>query len=129
MRQRPHHQSGAERAGRLAVIGERAVVADVRGGHHNHLPGVGGVGEDLLVARGRRVEHGFPDGDPAGPDRHAAEDLPVGGDEQARFGHAGRPVSSRATMWFTPRPPPSPPGLGTIRTTAHVHMWVDYWVS
>src|SRR5207244_3787723 len=43
----------------LGVFVRDAVVANVRVGHADDLPGVGGVREHLLVAGHRRVENGF----------------------------------------------------------------------
>ena len=47
----------AERPAALVVGRRHAVVADVGVGEGDDLPGVGGVGDDLLVARQHRVEH------------------------------------------------------------------------
>ena len=71
----------AERPAGLEVGGVDAVVADVRVGERDDLPGVRRVGDDLLVAGQRRVEHDLAAGDPArrlGADRLALEHRPVG---------------------------------------------------
>ena len=52
-----HHDARAERAGALEVVGVHAVVADVRIREGDHLACVRRIGDDLLVARQRRVEH------------------------------------------------------------------------
>ena len=54
----------AERPRRLVVVGCGAVVAEVRGGEGDDLPGVGRVADDLLVAGHRRVEHDLAGDDP-----------------------------------------------------------------
>ena len=43
----------------LVVLGRAAGVADVRVGQRDQLPGVGGIGDDLLVAGHGGVEHHF----------------------------------------------------------------------
>ena len=58
-----HHHTGTERSPALVVGGVHAVVADVRVGERDHLPGVRRVGDDLLIARQRRVEHELAGGD------------------------------------------------------------------
>ena len=67
-----------------------AVVADVRVGEGDDLPGVGRVGDDLLVAGQHGVEHDLAGGDPAGvgADRLALEHRAVGEHERAsRIAH------------------------------------------
>jgi hypothetical protein len=44
---------------RLEILGRGAGVADVRIGEGDDLPAVGGIGEDLLIARHRRIENYF----------------------------------------------------------------------
>src|SRR5256886_333453 len=56
-RQVADQDTGAERPTALDVVGVHAVVPDVRVREGDHLPGVGRVGEDLLVTRERGVEH------------------------------------------------------------------------
>src|SRR4051794_10786569 len=65
----------------LVVAGVAPVVADVRIGERDDLAGVARVGEDLLVARQRGVEHDFTGGDAVVghvPDELALEHLAVG---------------------------------------------------
>ena len=69
---------------RLDVLGVDADVADVRIGERDDLPGVRGIGEDLLVAGHRGVEHDLADGHARGADRAAAEHRAVGEREHGR---------------------------------------------
>ena len=63
----------------LVVVGVHAVVADVRVRERDHLPRVRRVGDDLLVARQRGVEHDLAGGDRrVGADRLALERRAVG---------------------------------------------------
>jgi hypothetical protein len=62
----PHHDAPAEGAGALVVGGCDPVVADVRVGERDDLPGVGRVGDDLLVAGQHRVEDDLAGRNPAG---------------------------------------------------------------
>ena len=72
-----------ERRRRLVVVGVGAVVADVRVGERDDLSGVARVGDDLLVARQRGVEHDLagPGGEHVGADRLALERLAVAQDQ------------------------------------------------
>ena len=63
---------------RLGVLGVDADVADVRIGQRDDLPGVGRIGQDLLVAGHRGVEHDLAGGVARRADRAAAEDRAVG---------------------------------------------------
>ena len=99
VRQVAHHDAPAVHGRRrLVVRGVGAVVADVGAGERDDLPGVGRVGDHLLVAAHGGVEDELADGD-----RHrrarglAGEDGPVGRDQQG-----GRPV-------------PLPPGVAAHR--------------
>ena len=65
-----HDRSPTERARALEVVVVHAVVADVRIRERDHLPRVRRVGEDLLVARERRVEDDLAD-------RHALATAPA----------------------------------------------------
>ena len=67
---------------RLGDLGSGAVVADVRLGHHHDLAAVGGVGEHLLVAGHRGVEHHLAEAG-AGRDGLSLEDAAVFEDEEA----------------------------------------------
>ena len=55
----------------LEVLGRDAGIADVRVGQRDDLAGIGRVGQDLLVARHRRVEHDFAGRDAGRPDGNA----------------------------------------------------------
>ena len=79
--QLPHDHAAAERPAALVVGLGHAVVADVRVGEGDDLPGVGRVRDHLLVAGEDGVEHHLAGRDPArriGPDRLALEHGPVG---------------------------------------------------
>ena len=56
-----HDQSREPQPWRLLVLAVDPVVADVRLGQQHRLAAIGGIAEDLLVARHRGVEHEFPD--------------------------------------------------------------------
>ena len=56
------HAGGRRHVDRLDVLVVDADVADVREGEGDDLPGVGGVGQDLLIAGHRRVEADLADG-------------------------------------------------------------------
>ncbi len=86
-RQIADHEPGSVGPARLDVLGIHADVADVRVGERDDLPGVRRIGEDLLVARHRRVEHDFADGVAGGADRRAAKHRAVGKRENRR--HSG----------------------------------------
>ena len=86
-----HDHAAAERAPGLEVGQVHAVVPDVRVREGDDLPGVGRVGDDLLVAGEHRVEH-----DLAGRRRAVGADgLPLErgavGQHQQRVAHASRP--------------------------------------
>ena len=70
-------------AGGFVVLMIDAVVADEGIAHHNALSGVGGVGQDLLIAGHGGVEH------------HLADPLLTGADAAAREGHTVFPDQSR----------------------------------
>ncbi len=82
-----HHDTCAERTVALGVVVVDAVVADVRVGEGDDLPGVRGIGHDLLVAGECGVEHQF-----AGRRRDRSTDrltfeLGAVGEDQDRVGH------------------------------------------
>ena len=82
---------GAERPAALVVVGVDAVVADVRVGEGDDLPGVRRIGDDLLVARQRGVEHQLAGGDAAASERRS----PRPRTRCRRRGRAARLGSSR----------------------------------
>ena len=69
-----------------ATVSARAVVADVRLGHHHDLAAVGGVGEDLLVAGHRGVEHHLAEAGARGRPPRPSKTRAVFEDEQAGRG-------------------------------------------
>ena len=81
-----HDHAAAERPPGLEVGQVHAVVPDVRVGEGDDLPGVGRVGDHLLVAGQHRVEHHLAGGHGVGPDRLALEGGPVG-QHQQRLAH------------------------------------------
>ena len=86
--------------GRLVVVGVHAVVADVGIGEGDDLPGVGRIGDDLLVPGQHRVEDGLPGGHPAlgeGTDGLTLEPRPVGQHQQGL--RAGRGAVPAAHRW------------------------------
>ena len=72
--------------GGLGVCGANSVVADLHGGHRDDLAEVGGVGEDLLVAGHRGVEHALAGDGRIGPEGEAAENGTVFERENCGFG-------------------------------------------
>ena len=77
----PHHEAPAERSAALEVGVGDPVVADVGVGEGDDLPGVGRIGENLLVAGHHGVEHHLTGSDTArwlGTRHLALEDLAVG---------------------------------------------------
>ena len=77
-----HHHAAAERSARLEVGQVHAVVPDVGVGEGDDLPGVGRVGDHLLVAGQHRVEHHLAGGHGVRPDRLPLEGRPVGQHQQ-----------------------------------------------
>jgi hypothetical protein len=103
--------AAAERLATLVVVGRGAVVADVRVGEGDDLPGVGRVRDHLLVAAHHGVEDDLAGGHAArrlGADGLALEGGAVGEDEQGfldrlvRLRHdclsAGGPLTSFVTV-------------------------------
>ena len=85
---------------RLDILLVGADIADMREGERDDLAGIGGIGEDFLVAGHRRVETDFADRVSGGAEAEAFDDGPVGENEEAgrhrrapagaaRAGHAG----------------------------------------
>ncbi len=71
-RRLPHDEAGHMRRLRLGITGRNAVVADLRRGHGDDLPGVGRIREHFLVAGHARVEHDLASGLALRPGRNAA---------------------------------------------------------
>ena len=59
-RELAHDQAFDVRTRSFVVVGVGAVIADFRIGENYDLPGVGGVGENFLIARDRGVKNNFP---------------------------------------------------------------------
>ena len=79
------HDAAAEQPPRLEVDRVDPVVADVRVGERDDLPGIARVGEHLLIAAQRRVEDEFTGGDRhVGAEQLALEDRTIGEDQDAR---------------------------------------------
>ena len=75
-----HDHTPAERTTRLVIVRVDAVVPDVRIRERDDLTGIARVGDDLLVARKRRVEHDLTSRDPTrsvGTNQLALKHVPV----------------------------------------------------
>ncbi len=90
----------------LGILVVHAVVPLVRGGHHDDLPRVGGVRQDLLVAGHAGVEHDLAERLSLGPEPESPEGRPVLEDEQ-RLGTAraggGHRCGFRSATTSSPR--------------------------
>ena len=71
-------KAAGDRGGGFMVIAIRADIADMGGGEGNNLSGVGGVGEDFLIAGHRRVEADFTRGTAGAADAVAGKHCPIG---------------------------------------------------
>jgi hypothetical protein len=80
-RQVADHEARGVGLERLGVLGIGAGVADVGVGEGDDLARVRGIGEDLLVAGHRGVEHHFAHRLPACTDRAPTKNAPVGKDQ------------------------------------------------
>ena len=89
------HQPARGGGGRLEVLGVRADVADMGKGEGDDLPGVGGIGQDLLIARDRGVEAKLSHAPPASAQSTAPENRAVGKKKRRR----GREVGRRHGVW------------------------------
>ena len=67
---------------RFDVLVVGADVADMREGEGDELPGIGGIGEDLLIAGHRGVEADFADGLAFGAEAKAFEHRAIGEHEE-----------------------------------------------
>src|SRR5215510_13020005 len=54
-----HHEPFRPDLPRLDIFWSDPIVADVRTGHRNDLPLIGGIGQDLLVPSHGRIEYDF----------------------------------------------------------------------
>ena len=71
---------------RLDILVVGADIADMREGEGDELPGIGGIGEDLLIAGHRGVEADFTDGLAFGAETEAFEHRAIGEhEERGRF--------------------------------------------
>lgn len=71
-------EAGEEEAAALDILGIDAGVADLGVGHGDHLPLVGRVGENLLIAGHGGIKDDFPAGFTRGAEGFSAKDTPVG---------------------------------------------------
>jgi hypothetical protein len=79
------HRAGARgRRQVLDVLAVRPDIADVREGEGDDLPGIGRIGQDLLVARERGVEAHFADGASGRPEAAPLDHRAVREHEQGR---------------------------------------------
>jgi hypothetical protein len=88
------HARARGEVGGLGILGVGADVADMRESEGDDLPGVGGIGQDLLVAGHGGVEADLTDGGAGGTKALAGDDAAVGQDE-ARRGRRFGPGCSR----------------------------------
>ncbi len=96
-----HARAGGEVRG-LGVLDVGADVADVREGEGDDLPGVGGIGEDLLVAGHRRVEANLADGRAGGAEADPGNDCSVGQNKsrgRRGVGPGRRRIDWRRRQW------------------------------
>lgn len=73
----PHHQAAGVDMGRFLVAPVDADIADVRVGQGDDLLAIGRVGQDLLIAGDRSVEHDLATGMALGADGFALEQTAV----------------------------------------------------
>ena len=73
----PDDEPGGPHAARLHVLEVDARVADLRIGQGNDLPGIGGIGKNLLVTGHRRIENHLADGHARYADRLPTEQAAV----------------------------------------------------
>ena len=112
-----HDQAARPRLARLRVVLVDPVVADQRIGQAHQLTRVGGIGEDLLVAGHRRVEHHLAGHLAVRADRPARERrailqcqprTPLGhGATSTRLGPAAAAGAGNPRRSVTPPPPPA----------------------
>jgi hypothetical protein len=96
-----HDDAAGEGSAALVVESGDAVVADVGVGERDDLPGVGRIGDDLLVAGEGGVEHDLPRSHPAGglgADGLALEGGAVGQHQQGLADGAHRCASPSSTV-------------------------------
>lgn len=67
--------------GGFIVLVVDAVITDERIAHHNALPGIGRIGQNLLIARHRGIEHHLTDPVGRGADAPSREDCAAGQDQ------------------------------------------------
>ena len=84
---RPQHDAAGVAVDGFDVFVVGADVADVRKGERDQLAGIGGIGQDLLIAGHGRVEHQFAD-DGAGRSQPLAEKRRTVGEHEGGPGAA-----------------------------------------
>lgn len=77
------HQPVQKQSAGFDILRIAAVIADFRRGQRHELAGVGGIGEDLLIAGHAGVEHRFPDRVDRRAEAPAPEDFAVGEGEES----------------------------------------------
>ncbi|MCW0450790.1 hypothetical protein NB706_003624 [Xanthomonas sacchari] len=92
-----HDQAGRPDLGGLVVLVGAAGVADMRIRQRDQLAGVGGIGEDLLVAGHGGVEHHFADGQAGSAYGFALEHGAVFKDKDCGLSHGVR-LGERGTL-------------------------------
>ena len=85
----PQAAAAAGEIARLDVFFVGADIADMRKGEGDDLPGIGGIGEDFLIAGHGRVEADFAHGFAGRAEAEAFEHGAVGKDEPRRLQRFG----------------------------------------
>ena len=75
---RPHDAPAGDRSPRFHILRIRPDDADVRKGKSDDLPGIGRIGEDLLVARDRSIKTDLADSRADRSRAPSPEDRPIG---------------------------------------------------
>ena len=76
------HEAVQKQSAGFDILRIAAVISDFGGGQRDELPGVGGVGQDLLITAHAGVEHRFSGRVDGGAEAPAAEDRAVGEREE-----------------------------------------------
>ncbi len=108
----PRAPAGAREIDGLDVLLVGPHDADMGKRERDDLPGVGGIGEDFLITRHRRVEADFADGLADGADAETFDDEPIGQHDQ-RGRQARRPTGRRSN------------GVASVRVAFDMGVWLS----